>query len=379
MTAQIRQLTAADFDEAMDMMNYAFSKDSPTDFPHLLPKLYQATDEHMSWIYAGFLDGGMRAAVGLIPLTWHVDDVELRVAGVGGVCTHPRYRQRGLYQQLMGHCVEVARAEGYHLSWLGGQRQRYAYFGYEKCGVAVRFRLNRKNVAHAFSAPSGIGFEAIQESHGDRLGIVRKLHDAQALRAFRSEPLYDHLTGWNARPHAALDGDEMIGYLLAGFGPTVIEIVGRDDDATQEITRAWVEQNGDMAIVLGPLAGRMLSMLDDICEGASVEHSGNWQVFDWVGVIEALLRARLSRSSLVDGEVVLSIEGCGAIEIAVSGGEAHCRKTDRAPSLHCDALQAHRLLFGPLPPSQVMELPAGGHLLEAWCPLPLYWPDLDHV
>jgi len=42
---QIRQLCAADFDEAIELMNHAFFADASKDFRRLLPKLYRATDE----------------------------------------------------------------------------------------------------------------------------------------------------------------------------------------------------------------------------------------------------------------------------------------------------------------------------------------------
>ena len=131
MDTQIRQLADADFDEAIEVMNHAFFADGSKDFRRILPKLYRP--ELMSFNYAAVCDGRIRAVVGVFPLGWCVDDTQLRIAGIGGVCTHPEYRKRGLMQELMPHCVNEARSQGYHLSWLGGQRQRYAYFGYEKC------------------------------------------------------------------------------------------------------------------------------------------------------------------------------------------------------------------------------------------------------
>ena len=41
--------------------------------------------------------------------------------------------------------------------------------------------------------------------------------------------------------------------------------------------------------------------------------------------------------------------------------------------------QMLRLLFGPLPPSHVLNLPANAALLDAWCPLPMFWPALDYL
>ena len=110
MNERIVQLTAADYGEAMDLLNYAFSfSHGPHDFPSLLPKIYRPTEELMSCNYAIRRDGRLVAAVGIFPLTWHVGGAELRVACIGGVSTHPQYRGRGLMRALMRHCVAESR------------------------------------------------------------------------------------------------------------------------------------------------------------------------------------------------------------------------------------------------------------------------------
>jgi predicted N-acetyltransferase YhbS len=385
MNVKIRQLSAVDFDEAIEVMNHAFFVDDSRDFRTLLPKLYRATDELMSCNYAAVCDGRIRAIVGMFPLSWCIDDTQLRMTGIGGVCTHPEYRKRGLMQKLMPHCLNEARSQGYHLSWLGGQRQRYAYFGYETCGTAIQFTLNRRNIRHTAGPDFPIRFEVIEREDGDRLQRVCELHSAQAVRAQRSESeLYPLLISWGARPHAALLHGDMVGYVVIDPNGTLDELVAEDDDTALAIVRAWVEhgEHSEHAMItlrLGSLDGALLSKLADISEDAAVTQSGNWQVFDWVTVIQTLLKARLARSPLVHGAVKVSIEGYGVLEIEVSAGGAGCRLVSGAAALQCDSLLAHRLLFGPLRPSEVMQLPMQAQALEAWCPLPLYWERQDGV
>ena len=79
----IRQLRAADFEEAMEVMNHAFFAGTSKDFRQTLPKLYRATDELMSCHYAAVCDGGIKAVVGLYPLDLCIDGVPLRVARGG--------------------------------------------------------------------------------------------------------------------------------------------------------------------------------------------------------------------------------------------------------------------------------------------------------
>ena len=63
-------------------------------------------------------------------------------------------RGKGYVRLLMAHCAEQMATEGYHLSVLGGIRQRYGYFGFEKCGRAATYHVNRSNVKRC--APPGL-------------------------------------------------------------------------------------------------------------------------------------------------------------------------------------------------------------------------------
>ena len=172
MSDRIAPLSAVDFDEAMAVMNLAFGKSPPADFASILPKLYRPDDSLMACLWALRRDGRIRAVVGIHPLTWKVGAATLPVAGIGGVSTHPDCRGQGMMQRLMTHCVGVMKEEGYPLSVLGGQRQRYGYFGYERCGVEVELRLNKSNIRHCFGTPSKIRFEPLDRgqagAHGGR-------------------------------------------------------------------------------------------------------------------------------------------------------------------------------------------------------------------
>ena len=63
----------------------------------------------------------------------------------------------------------------------------------------------------------------------------------------------------------------------------------------------------------------------------------------------------------------------------VTDGEARCARTEEEPQVSCDPATCMRLLFGPLAPSQVIDLPQPAAMLESWCPLPLYWARQDGV
>ena len=386
MSDSIAPLSAADFDEAMAVMNFAFDKAPPADFASILPKLYRPEEGLMDCLWALRRDGRIRAVVGVHPLTWKVGAATLPVAGIGGVSTHPECRGQGMMQRLMTHCVGLMKEQGYPLSVLGGQRQRYGYFGYEVCGVGVELQLGKRNLRHCFSEPSEIRFEPLDDGRAGRLEASRALHDAQPVRAERpAGDFHRVLRSWRAVPYAALREGELAGYVVVSLdGKALPEVVGRDGDTAFEIARAWIEQGDQESVTVtaGPLAGRFLHRLGEVCEEVAPGSSGNWQVFDWPRVISALLAAKAAAPSgvpLADGRVILGIEGYGPVAISVAGRRVSCQRVEETPAISCGPHLAHRLLFGPLPPSQSLLLPKAAAVLESWCPLPLFWSRQDAV
>jgi predicted N-acetyltransferase YhbS len=382
MHQNIVQLRAEDFEEAMDFLNLAFSVHSAHDFARLLPLLYRPTDRHMSCNYAIRKNGRIRAVVGLFPLTWQVGDAKLRVAGIGGVSTHTNDRGTGLMSALMPHCVAQMRAQGYHLSYLGGRRQRYLYFGYERCGLKTSYSVSPTNLKHCFEGSPDLRLVPIEADDSKNIARAKALHDAQSVHCHRPlEDFYLHCLSWSSKPFAALDGDgRMVGYLVANAASGyVAEVHAEKHTIALDMVRAWVEKEGSVNLSAHPLSGGLAHALGRCCEQAEVRASGNWQIFDWVAVVDALLQAQHLTAPLVKGTVVLGIEGYGALQLQVDGGAARCIATDAAADLLCDAPTAMRLLFGPLPPTHVLPLPAAAAPLESWCPLPLTWTSQDGV
>ena len=383
MHSEITRLQASDFEEALDTLNFSFGFQHPKNFETLLPALYQEKEEHMSWNWAMRENGRIRAVVGAFPLAWQLGEVTLRISGIGGVCCHPRARNQGYMQRLMDHAVAAMREEGYHLSYLGGQRQRYGYYGYEKCGIAYNLNLSKTNVRHAFGKASlPITFRPLTREDRTHLQGAIGLHDAQRFRGLRSpDRFYDLLRDWLHQPHIAISGDgRMIGYLVANMaGNSVTELLAVNEGEPElSLAAAWVQQHGDTNFELAPWH-RLLPKLAKLCEGMGAHSSGNWLILDWQATVNALLKTRTAQSPLLDGSVVIEIEEYGRILLEVDGENTRCVRTDDDAALSTDPATAMRLLFGPLPPSTVLTLPVRAALLEQWCPLPLFWCRQDGV
>ncbi len=384
MNDEIFQLKGGDFEEAMDFLNLVFSAYSPHDFKTMLPSIYRPTDAHMECNFAIKTEGRIRAIVGLFPILLRVDDIDMRIAGIGGVSTHPDHRTGGYMRSLMRHCVEVMRSQNYELSWLGGQRQRYLYFGYESCGTRSSFTVSKTNLRHSFDHPADITFAPMSAYDSARVARALELHNGQTVYCARPDTdFYHHLVGWHNKPYAALDGHgHMVGYLVANREGTLIaELCADSTDAALSMVRGWVEQSSEdsVTVELHAVPDGLLFALGHISEQARITESGNWQVFDWATTVGTLMRLKQRGGGMVAGEVLISIEGYGGLRLSVSGGEASCTPSDSSPDITCDGPTAKRLLFGPIPPGLVMTLPERATILESWCPLPLSLTRQDWV
>ncbi|MAN24464.1 MAG: hypothetical protein CME10_09370 [Gemmatimonadetes bacterium] len=374
---KIEQLDATDFEEAMDFMNLVFGAHRPHDFATLLPTLYQPTDELMNCIWAIRESGRIVATVGSYPLEWNVLGKNLSLAGIGGGSSHPRRRGKGYMQELMKYCVAEMRSNGIHASWLGGQRQRYGYFGYEKCGMTYEYNLSKNNLRHVFGTiNSDITFRPLDPLDNTHLKGIAHLHATNPIRRNRPIKRFDTiLRSWNNVPYIAIGSDgRMIGYIVASIDKSsVVEITGiKEGEPAFEIARAWTEQqpNSTVRFELPPWH-ELVGSLGKVAESYSIHSSGNWLVVDWATTLHALLNARLNFTQLIEGRVIIEILSEGKFALQIDSEGATCQQSDEESDISLDAKNALRLLFGPLPPETVIPQCDAFYTLSQWCPLPL--------
>jgi predicted N-acetyltransferase YhbS len=209
----------ADYDEVIDLANYVFSHDHrPHDFPSLLPKLYKR-EYFMDGIhYLAHENGRIKAAVGAYPLTMEfADGTKLPGRGIGMVSVHPYARGKGYMKTLMNNALDDMEKDGMVFSCLGGQRQRYEYWGYVPVGTKLHFQIDIANIKHCFKeeTPGGMRLEKVAPGDVKLLKDIASLHAANPLRAARPEKkLFDILSSWKSEIYAAFREGTFRGYFI---------------------------------------------------------------------------------------------------------------------------------------------------------------------
>jgi len=121
--------TEADVEQVYALMRVVFPHEDVGGLVRRLLDLYPPMT--MDHLFAVTYSDETVASLVLIPQTWVMDGVELKVAEMGCVATHPDHRGRGLQRMLNERFDEAAGNGGYDLCALAGIPFFYRQFGYE--------------------------------------------------------------------------------------------------------------------------------------------------------------------------------------------------------------------------------------------------------
>ena len=119
------------------------------------------------------------AQIGITHSQVNVCGSPLHVASIGGVCTHPDYRGRGLGTQLLAYCTRQLRDEGARLMLISGGRGLYLRAGCVTAGTFEYFALKPRRVR---SEPEEIAVRPATEAD---VPLCARLYQAEAVRFVR--------------------------------------------------------------------------------------------------------------------------------------------------------------------------------------------------
>ncbi|MDR1734846.1 MAG: GNAT family N-acetyltransferase [Oscillospiraceae bacterium] len=203
-----------DWEETLAMMNDAFFADDPEprrEFLRILPKLYKP--QYKPWEHNYILkeDGAVKATVGLFVFDEVYGSQLLKCGGIGNVAVARDSRRKGYMLKCMDAALEAAVAQGCDFSALGGQRQRYGYWGYERGGILHHFDVTRTNLRHLdidFTEEESLKYTAFQvaSEDADTIRAMKAIQDSKPVHVvYTEEEFYDVLCSWDRFPTAFKD------------------------------------------------------------------------------------------------------------------------------------------------------------------------------
>jgi len=212
-----------EFGATLDLLNLVFrtSEGRSPDMGQSYPHMYRESNRENLRIIK--VNGKVISHVGIFPAQVAIGDVTIKVGGIGGVATHPDYRQRGYAGLLLKDCIRRMEEKGFDLSILWtGINDYYRRFGWENGGCENVYLLDRGNIS---LLPELRGYQ-IEEGIGDNLEQIHSLHEREPLRVIRDKIMASVLL---SRPgletYTALRDSEVQAYLTIG-GERVLDYGG---------------------------------------------------------------------------------------------------------------------------------------------------------
>ena len=370
--------------EYMDFIDlvFGFTTDEQK-FLGLLPKLYREYRRPQDSNYVVTEDGVIKAAVGAYDHEITVCGMKIPCRGIGNVAVHPDTRGKGYMKATMNAALTDMIRDGIALSTLGGRRQRYQYFSYDKAGPCYTFSVARDNVRHTYGMLEAPFTVKIIEDANDPLidGIMAITAIAPFVPTRAREDFLDIAHTWKCRLLAFLDGDRLAGYAIMDQGTGIHEIrAARDEDFMSLIRSASAFAEKGISVSLPAFDAAYIKAIDPIAEHVSLSASMSYTVLNYRLILEAFLRLKLTYAELTDGEVTLLIHGYAGDErvcLTVKDGQASVTKvSDETPADHeLSHMEALNILFAPVSPMRDRLEP----LMREWFPLPIWMYRADEV
>lgn len=374
-----RKAKSEEYEDIIDFINYVFSQDQcPHDFKKLLPKLYADGKNYAGFHYLIKEEEKIRALICAMPLSYRIGKNSLKTCCIGVVSVHPYARSKGYMKKLMSYVMEDMDRQGFQYTFLGGQRQRYEYFGFEPSGIQIGLEVMNVNIRHCFKELDASPVRIIPLEEEDFISKAYSLYEKQQIRAIREkEEFYDILCTWQAKPYAVLLNTEFIGYLSLSQHGGITELLLEKADYYPYVLKALFSFTGKEkhSFAVSPLEGDKINALMDIAESARINTSENYRIRDWEAVIGAFLEAKAAAELLAEGSVILAVDET-VLEITVKENEVLVHRQEKEPDLAFTALQATALLFsapGGIRLQQYCEKlnVQKKNCIKSWFPLPL--------
>jgi GNAT superfamily N-acetyltransferase len=119
--------------------------------------------------------------IGIFHSQVQIGGSRLRVGSIGGVCTHPDFRNLGLAGQVLGHCARQLKEEGARLMLISGGRGLYT-----RTGNVEAMRLNfvglSANLIHELASWPQV---TVRQSREDDRSILAKLYQMEPVSFIR--------------------------------------------------------------------------------------------------------------------------------------------------------------------------------------------------
>lgn len=345
------------------------------------PHLYQPDEQHMRRHLILRDEGKIVGQLAIHPLQLRVGTLRLKAGGIGTVATDPERRGEGIMGVLLRRAVEEMERRRYDLSILGGDRQRYGWFGWENAGIRTVYTLSARSVGSTTARDCDISLLRNPELSEDILGRILRIHSGTSRSTVRPRALVADILNRTSRDVWIAEQGQRWAYLVLGGARHQarpyerVDEIGGDGTLVQQALQRIMDRYrlSGLRAVAG-VDSYAHGVFTPISEGWHSESDGMAKILDVPSLLEKIypVMAELARQRGVRG----TYNFCDTRGRAWGGWKLQRGGVYR---LKLGERELVRLLFGHLPNVFSFGHIEGAEGLAQLLPLPLHVPPLEHI
>ena len=378
---EYRKARPEEFDDMVAFANFVFNhKGDPIAFQHDLSKVYghQADRDYAAAMHTLAVDdaSGIRALIGAMPGLLHTPAGDLATRYVGTVSVHPQARGEGHMKRILSSIVQQAREEGVDLLLLGGQRQRYGYFGFAPAGAHYSAEIVPGNLRHALKGvdASDVCFRRVEVWDAALCREAFEYYQRRPLRFERPlERFAERCQSYGRQLWLAQAGEETLGYVVSSRDKSEwSEFECGSPAALEKIILAWAGAFGLGGFTIElPLWDRpRVEQLGAFAETLTLQAGIMACVLSPVRVLRTLLESKAALMDVEDGQAVLPLRD-RTLTVSVTSGQAQVLEEPAENPDGMDDRALSQLLCCPWPYAGRPAVP------NTWFPLPIFATEPD--
>ena len=336
---EFRRAKIGELGEIVDFINMVFSMEACShQFRTLLPKLYENGASTERFHYICIENGKIKGVVCMLPIQLEYKGKQLKCGTVGSVAVHPDMREKGCMKQLMEMAIADMKEQGIEFSCLSGQRQRYAYYGYEKLGDSYYYSIQKANIIHSSKNFPVISLQ-LENSKEEELHELYRIYKSREIKIVREqEQFFSICKSWNGKMITIRNDKGIIGYLCVNHSQ-ILECVLENEKYLFSVLAEYLKMKElqEVSIIVQPYEWKRQSILQEIAERCSLQAELNYRIFDYKKVLEFYFQVKMEYDPLEDGIlafIVKKIDGEEIIEIQVKENQVSIFNLNHIDAVH---------------------------------------------
>jgi GNAT superfamily N-acetyltransferase len=290
--------------------------------------------------------------IAIVPLTLRFGGSTMQAGGVTAVATHPLYRGKGIMSALLARADQEMQQRGDVVSVLGGDRSRYAHFGWEQVGARCELHFPAKYLMQ-LPDPKGLPTRIRPGDTALKLEVLAQ-YDRGGFAFPRTEERLATLMRRKNAEFWGVHGSAGLTCYCAALDETVCEYGGAADELPGIVKYfAQVHDFSEIRILTPSRFGREEESLYRYAGGYRLLPVLSLKVLSLSRLAHCLLPAlqdRAERRGTSNFALGLAIRETGeAITLYNRGGRLGLSREEPSAQLCLDRCDMARFLFGPFP------------------------------